>query len=100
MELIIFFIGFVATMVVAEKKHLNMLLAFIGALICWPAVLIYALCVNKKMFKHYVDALTFACMEFPNATDVQKVQVATYVFENVYTVSDLEEARCKFSAYK
>lgn len=100
MELVILFIGFVATMVVAEKKHLNMFLAFIGALICWPAVLIYALCVNKKMFKHYIDALTFVNMEFSDATDVQKAQIATYLYDNVYTIHDLEEARWRFAAYK
>ena len=100
MSFIIFLIGFMVTIIVAMKKHLNPALAIFGSLLFWPGVLIYALCVNKKMFKHYIDALTFASMEFPNATDAQKVQVATYVFENVYTLNDLEEARCKFSAYK
>lgn len=100
MELVICFAGFIATMAVAQKKHLNMLLAFFGALICWPVVLIYALCVNKKMFKHYVDAVTFVSMEFPNATDVQKAQVATYIYDNVYDIHDLDEARCRFAAYK
>lgn len=83
-----------------SEKHLNMLLAFFGALICWPVVLIYALCVNKRMFKHYVDAVTFVSMEFQNATDVQKAQVATYIYDNVYDVHDLDEARCRFAAYK
>lgn len=100
MELVICFVGFFATMAVAQKKHLNMLLAFFGALICWPVVLIYALCVNKKMFKNYVDAVTFVSMEFPNATDVQKAQVATYLYDNVYDIHDLDEARCRFAAYK
>ncbi|ATC02954.1 hypothetical protein [Escherichia coli] len=100
MEMVIFFCGFVGTMIVAQKRHLNMLMAFIGALIFWPAVLIYALCVNKRMFKHYVDAVTFVSMEFPNATDVQKAQVATYLYDNVYDIHDLDEARCRFAAYK
>lgn len=100
MELVIALIGFVVTMAVAQKKHLNMLMAFIGALIFWPGVLIYALCVNKRMFKHYVDAVTFVNMEYPNATDVQKSQVATYLYDNVYDIHDLDEARCRFAAYK
>lgn len=51
MYFLIALFGIMITMIVAANKGVNVGLAFLGSLLFWPGVLIYALCVNKRMFK-------------------------------------------------
>lgn len=89
-------IGALVAFIVAVNKKVNWFLALLGCLVFWPAVLIYALCVNKHMFKNIVEARMWVDAEYPEADVKLKNKVAMFMMREVYNHKDLIDLPKRF----
>lgn len=89
-------IGALVAFIVAVNKKVNWFLALLGCLVFWPAVLIYALCVNKHMFKNIVEARMWIDAEYPEADAKLKNKVAMFMMREVYNNKDLADLPKRF----
>ena len=89
-------IGAIVAFIVAVNKKVNWFLALLGCLVFWPAVLIYALCVNKHIFKNIVEARMWIDAEYPEADARLKNKVAMFMMREVYSYEDLADLPKRF----
>lgn len=89
-------IGALVAFIVAVNKKVNWFLALLGCLVFWPAVLIYALCVNKHLFKSVVEARMWIDAEYPEADARLKNKVAMFMMREVYSHKDLADLPKRF----
>lgn len=96
MYFLIALFGIMITMIVAANKGVNVGLAFLGSLLFWPGVLIYALCVNKRMFKSIAEARMWVDAEYPDTDAKLRNRVAMFMVREVHNDKDLMDLPKRF----